>query len=54
MSIFCGNEYFFSRFIFRVQAAIVRSKKDTIHTKSERSILEAIKVRVGNQCTHSL
>jgi serine/threonine protein kinase len=25
------------------KAAIVRSKKDTIHTKSERSILEAIK-----------
>jgi p70 ribosomal S6 kinase len=25
------------------KAAIIRSKKDTIHTKSERSILEAIK-----------
>lgn len=30
--------------LFAVQAAIVRSKKDTIHTKAERSILEAIKV----------
>ena len=37
-----------------MQAAIIRSKKDTIHTKSERSILEAIKVRVGKQGTHSL
>ena len=26
------------------QAAIVRSKKDTMHTRSERNILEAIKV----------
>ena len=26
------------------QASIVRSKKDTIHTKAERHILEAVKV----------
>lgn len=27
-----------------LQASIVRSKKDTIHTKAERHILEAVKV----------
>ena len=27
-----------------LQASIVRNKKDTIHTKSERHILEAVKV----------
>jgi p70 ribosomal S6 kinase len=36
-----GNKIFAMKVLKK--AAIVRSKKDTIHTKSERSILEAIK-----------
>ena len=33
------------------KACIARSHKDTIHTKSERNVLEAIKVRVmDNRC----
>ena len=31
---------------FLPQASIVRSKKDTIHTKAERHILEAVKVNI--------
>jgi len=32
------------------QASIVRSKKDTIHTKAERHILEAVKVNNFIMC----
>jgi hypothetical protein len=30
--------------LFNFQATIVRSQKDTAHTKAERNILEAVKV----------
>ena len=33
-----------SLFLFLFQATIVRSQKDTAHTKAERNILEAVKV----------
>lgn len=36
----------FTVLMLHIQASIVRSKKDTIHTKAERHILEAVKVRL--------
>ena len=46
--------------MFDFQASIVRSKKDTIHTKAERHILEAVKVCFATiivmcvKCVHSI
>lgn len=34
------------------KAAIIRNQKDTAHTKAERNILEAVKVRIRSEFVH--
>lgn len=41
----CKLAFSLDKFIIFHQAAIIRSQKDTAHTKAERNILEAVKVR---------